>query len=195
MFGSLALKGKGNGTPEAILMGIEGGNTEVVKTSTVKSRVQNIYAQHCLHLDGTHTIHFNPDKHLVFNYFKTLPQHLNGIRFCAFDSEANIIATNKYFIGGGYIVNEPTQMNHGQDLYYKNNALFKLGKKTQNKHNHQGITVTLPFRDAEDFMQTCKRENLSISQVVQRNRRLKPATAKFSNNETIRLLRKIAGTG
>lgn len=64
-----------------------------IETDSV--RVKDIYANHSLCLDGTHCIHFNPDKHLIFHYFKT--NHPHGLRFCAFDSEANMIATNEFF--------------------------------------------------------------------------------------------------
>ncbi|GAA5801522.1 serine dehydratase beta chain-domain-containing protein [Helicostylum pulchrum] len=161
MFGSLALTGKGHGTPESILMGIEGESAESVKTSTIQSRVQQIYTTHSIQLDGTHHIHFNPDRHLIFNYFKTLPQHLNGIRFCAFDSDANMIATNKYFIGGGFIVNEPTQLNYENTYHH--------AKKPICIDNQLGITVRLPFKSAQDLLQTCKRKNVGITQLVHEN--------------------------
>lgn len=58
-------------------------------------RIKDVCAHHSLFLDGTHRIHFNPDRHLVFHHFKT--SHPHGLRFCAFDSEANMIATNEFF--------------------------------------------------------------------------------------------------
>ncbi|KAI8643749.1 L-serine ammonia-lyase [Parasitella parasitica] len=184
MFGSLALTGKGHGTPEAILMGIEGETPDQVETSTIKARVEDIHTNHSIHLDGTHRIHFNPDKHLIFNYFKTLPQHPNGLRFCAYDSDANMIATNEYFsIGGGFVVNEATQMDHGENVYYKRERMT-AGHSTKcdmAERSQQDIAVvSLPFKNAEELIQVCRRENMTIAQVVFENE------LKWSTPEEIR---------
>ncbi|KAI8388154.1 L-serine ammonia-lyase [Radiomyces spectabilis] len=180
MFGSLALTGVGHGTPDAILMGIEGETPDLVETSTIKSRVKDIHENKSIRLDGTHRIHFDPEKHLIFNYFKTLPQHPNGLRFCAYDENANLIATNEYFsIGGGFVVNEKTQLDHGENVYYKEDI-----QKTESadavdaadrdqavaERREQDIAVVaLPFRNAEELISVCKRENMTIAQIVFEN--------------------------
>lgn len=167
LFGSLALTGKGHGTPDAILMGIEGETPDLVDTRTIKSRVEGIHTNKSIRLNGTHRITFDPEKHLVFNYFKTLPQHPNGLRFCAYDANANLIATNEYFsIGGGFVVNEATQLDHGENVYYKQEEK----KNVVAERLQQDIAVvSLPFRNAEDLIKVCKRENMTIAQVVYEN--------------------------
>ncbi|KAF7725494.1 hypothetical protein EC973_009594 [Apophysomyces ossiformis] len=168
MFGSLALTGKGHGTPDAILMGIEGETPDMVETSTIGSRVQDIHTNKSIRLDGTHRIHFDPEKHLIFNYFKTLPQHPNGLRFCAFDKDANMIATNEYFsIGGGFVVNDATQLDHGENVYYKQEDKEK--RAVAERRVQDIAVVALPFRNAEELLQVCKRENMTIAQVVYEN--------------------------
>ncbi|KAI8331767.1 L-serine ammonia-lyase [Chlamydoabsidia padenii] len=139
MFGSLALTGKGHGTDNAILMGIEGETPEGIETST----------------------------HLIFNYFKSLPQHPNGMRLCAFDKNTNMIATNEYFsIGGGFVVKEETQLDHGENVYYKqeNEKVDVAERKEQDV-----AVVSLPFRNAEELVAVCNRENMTIAQVVYEN--------------------------
>lgn len=167
LFGSLALTGKGHGTPDAILMGIEGETPDLVETRTIKSRVEGIHTNKSIRLNGTHRITFDPEKHLIFNYFKTLPQHPNGLRFCAYDANANLIATNEYFsIGGGFVVNEDTQLDHGENVYYKQEEK----KNVVAERLQQDIAVvSLPFRNAEDLINVCKRENMTIAQVVYEN--------------------------
>jgi hypothetical protein len=191
MFGSLALTGKGHGTPEAILMGIEGETPDQVETSTIKARVEDIHINHSLRLDGTHRIQFNPEKHLVFNYFKTLPQHPNGLRFCAYDSDANMIATNEYFsIGGGFVVNEATQLDHGENVYYKRDAdMIRPGRKAamaQRSQQDIAAVVALPFKNAEELIEVCKRENMTIAQVVFENE-LKWSTAEEIREKLLRI--------
>ncbi|KAL0084891.1 L-serine ammonia-lyase [Phycomyces blakesleeanus] len=167
MFGSLALTGAGHGTPDAILMGIEGESPDQVETSTIKSRVQDIHTNHSIRLDGTHRIHFNPEKHLIFNYFKSLPQHPNGLRFCAYDSDSNMVATNEYFsIGGGFVVNEETQLDHGENVYYKQED--KDGAMAERRQQDIAV-VALPFKTADELIAVCKRENMTIAQVVYEN--------------------------
>ncbi|OZJ04358.1 hypothetical protein BZG36_02392 [Bifiguratus adelaidae] len=167
LFGSLALTGKGHGTPNAILMGIEGESPDTVETSSILSRVQDMHTTRSIHVNGTHRIQFDPEKDVVFNLFKQLPQHPNGMRFCAYDENKNLIATNEYFsIGGGFVVNEETQLEHGENVYYKgiNKTLASVARREQD-----AAIATLPFRNAEELLQVCQRENMTIAQVVFEN--------------------------
>ncbi|OBZ88495.1 L-serine dehydratase [Choanephora cucurbitarum] len=167
MFGSLALTGVGHGTPEAILMGIEGESPDKVETSTIRSRVKDIQTNKSIRLDGTHRITFDYDKDMVFNYFKTLPQHPNGLRFCAYDKNANMVATNEYFsIGGGFVVNAETQLDHGENVYYKQ---IKKDAVVAERREQDVAVVSLPFRNSEELISMCKRENMTIAQVVFEN--------------------------
>lgn len=168
MYGSLALTGDGHGTPDAILMGVEGEAPESVETSTIKSRVQDIHTNKSLRINGTHRIHFDPEKHLIFNYFQTLPQHPNGLRFCAYDKDTNLIATNEYFsIGGGFVVNDKTQMDHGENVYYKQD--FNEEASLADRQQQDIAVAALPFKNAQELLAVCKRENMTIAQVVFEN--------------------------
>lgn len=179
LFGSLALTGEGHGTPEAVLMGIEGESPDSVETSTIQSRVQDIKTNQSIHLDGTFRIKFNYEKNMIFNYFKTLPQHPNGLRFCAYDKNVNMIATNEYFsIGGGFVVNQKTQMDHGENVYYKRTT--QKNDVIEGRSEQDIVAVSLPFRNAQELLNVCKRENMTIAQVVFENE------LKWSSPETIR---------
>ncbi|KAI9481533.1 MAG: L-serine ammonia-lyase [Benjaminiella poitrasii] len=168
LFGSLALTGVGHGTPEAILMGIEGESPDKVETSTIRSRVADIKSNKSIRLDGTHRISFDYDKNMLFNYFKTLPQHPNGLRFCAYDNNANMIATNEYFsIGGGFVVNAETQLDHGENVYYK--QINEKDAVVAERREQDVAVVSLPFRNSEELLAVCKRENMTIAQVVFEN--------------------------
>lgn len=168
LFGSLALTGDGHGTPEAILMGVEGESPDRVETSTIQSRVQDIKTNQSIRLDGTHRITFDYEKGMVFNYFKTLPQHPNGLRFCAYDKNMNMVATNEYFsIGGGFVVNEETQLDHGENVYYKQTT--QKSNVVAERREQDVAVVSLPFRNSEELLQVCKRENMTIAQVVFEN--------------------------
>lgn len=187
MFGSLALTGAGHGTPDAILMGIEGETPDEVETSTIPARVKDIHTNKSINLDGTHRIRFDPEKHLIFNYFKTLPQHPNGLRFCVYDKDANLIATNEYFsIGGGFVVNENTQLDHGENVYYKEETKETKDNVVAERRQQDVAVVSLPFRNAEELLQVCRRENMTIAQVVFENE-LKWSTPDEVRNKLLRI--------
>lgn len=173
------MTGVGHGTPEAILMGVEGESPDKVETSTIRSRVSDIETNKSIRLDGTHRITFDYEKDMVFNFFKTLPQHPNGLRFCAYDKDANLVATNEYFsIGGGFVVNAETQLDHGENVYYK--QINKKDAVVAERREQDVAVVSLPFRNSEELLAVCKRENMTIAQVVFENE------LKWSTPEAIR---------
>ncbi|KAI7887703.1 L-serine ammonia-lyase [Mucor mucedo] len=132
MFGSLT-----KDTREAILMGV----------ATDQVCMKEISTHHSICLDGTHRIHFNPDKHLVFHHFKT--SHPQGLRYCAFDSEAGMIATNEFFA-------------------------------------HTELLSAPPFKSMSHLVQTCKRENKTIAQLVY-DHELKLSTPKQIQEKLLRI--------
>ncbi|KAF9943840.1 hypothetical protein BGZ70_005368, partial [Mortierella alpina] len=157
LFGSLALTGIGHGTPDSILMGMEGESPESVETSTIQARLKAIDEHKALTLDSTNRIKFDPAKDLVFHYFESLPQHPNGMRFCAFDDKGDLLATNEYFsIGGGFVVNERTQLAHGENVFYKNeqDKDTKSNKVIpQTRRNQDLATAALPFSNATELLE------------------------------------------
>ncbi|KAG0332014.1 hypothetical protein BG004_001420 [Podila humilis] len=173
LFGSLALTGIGHGTPDSILMGMEGESPESVETSTIQSRLKAIDEHKALTLNSTNRITFDPAKDLVFHYFESLPQHPNGMRFCAFDDKGDLLATNEYFsIGGGFVVNERTQLAHGDNAFYKGEKDKDTNSNKvipQTRRNQDLATAALPFTNAQELLELCKRENMTIAQVVYEN--------------------------
>ncbi|CAG8568763.1 9009_t:CDS:2 [Scutellospora calospora] len=169
LYGSLALTGKGHGTPNAILMGMEGETPERIDTSTIKSRISKINETGILILGGTKAIKFDVKNHLIFHYHESLPQHPNGMRFIAFNKHGDPLTTGEFFsIGGGFVVEENTIQKHGDNLFYK--AYDKTSVDLQRAKQDEAVTVAaLPFRNAEELLNVCKRECMTISQVVYQN--------------------------
>lgn len=111
LYGSLALTGNGHGTPNAVLMGLEGETPEMVNTTKIIPRVKKMEEDNELNLNGTHTISFCPKKHLNFHFNENLPFHPNGMRFSCFDENGDLLAANEFFsVGGGFVVNEKTKL-------------------------------------------------------------------------------------
>ncbi|KAJ2269037.1 hypothetical protein EV176_004746 [Coemansia sp. RSA 451] len=186
LYGSLALTGIGHGTPNATLMGLEGELPETVPTETIISRVEAMHQSSTITLNGTHRIRFNPDKDMALHYYESLPQHPNGMRFTVFDANGDMLATNEYFsIGGGFVVNERTQLAHGENVYYrttkpdspaagdttpanKSSGSTSATETVQMDERTQQdlVTASLPFRTGNDLVQLCNHESLSIAEVV-----------------------------
>ncbi|KAJ1990036.1 hypothetical protein GGI25_002358 [Coemansia spiralis] len=187
LYGSLALTGIGHGTPNATLMGLEGELPETVPTETIISRVQAMHETSTMTLNGTRRIRFNPDKDMTLHYYESLPQHPNGMRFTVFDANGDMLATNEYFsIGGGFVVNEKTQVAHGENVFYRGSNHDSMhtssssssapGAETSSETSGQTamdertqqdlVTAALPFRTGKDLIDLCTREHLSIAEVV-----------------------------
>ena len=56
-------------------MGIEGESPETVDAKSILPRADKIYSNQRIQLNGNRSIVFNPDKHLVYHYRESLPQH------------------------------------------------------------------------------------------------------------------------
>ncbi|TPX61827.1 L-serine ammonia-lyase [Powellomyces hirtus] len=171
LYGSLALTGEGHGTPNAILMGLEGEAPESVDAPSIPGRCRTIAETSSLNLNGTHAIDFHPSRDLIFHPDASLPQHPNGMRFLALDQTADLVACNEYFsIGGGFVVNEKTRVAHGENVYY----MAYDTKDVEEGRKSQDVAVTtaaLPFKNGLQLLDVCKREEMSIAQVVWENER------------------------
>ncbi|KAJ1899709.1 hypothetical protein LPJ66_001942 [Kickxella alabastrina] len=194
LYGSLALTGIGHGTPNATLMGLEGELPESVPTESIISRVQAMHETNTITLNGMHRVRFNPDKDMTLHYYESLPQHPNGMRFTVFDANGDMLATNEYFsIGGGFVVNEKTQLAHGENVFYRDYAHTTAGvgvasgsaadtggstassntarpaaesAQMAERTQQDLVTAALPFRTGKDLIELCEREGLSIAEVV-----------------------------
>jgi hypothetical protein len=97
LYGSLAMTGEGHGTPNAVMMGLEGETPEAIDPGTIMRRITHIKNNSILKVNGKHQISFDPSKNLVFHFGTFLPKHPNGMRFTAFDEQGDMVATNEFF--------------------------------------------------------------------------------------------------
>ncbi|KAJ1973597.1 hypothetical protein H4R35_004036 [Dimargaris xerosporica] len=169
LYGSLALTGVGHGTPDAILIGLEGDAPETVETNTISPRIQAIKSTQSLALNGQTRVQFDPAKDMVFHYFESLPQHSNGMRFTAYDASGDMLATNEYFsIGGGFVVCDQTQVAHGDNLYFRSYDIHQENIP-DNRKTQDVVVAALPFRNGQELLHVCKRLNMTIAEVVYEN--------------------------
>jgi L-serine dehydratase len=147
LFGSLAFTGKGHGTDNAILLGLEGSIPSTVDPDIIQSRAEQILSNESIHLLGEKPVPFNAETDLQFNYKDLLPNHTNGMRFSAFDAKNDTLLSEIYYsIGGGFITKE------GQTI-------------TSDTHK----TLPYPFESTKDLIKHCEANQITIKDLMLAN--------------------------
>lgn len=148
LYGSLALTGKGHGTDKAILNGLEGKTPETVIPEVMVPRMLEILNSHTLCLAGEKNIPFNETTDFLFLQKELLPKHSNGMRFCAYDSNDNLLISQVYYsIGGGFITTDEA-----------------FEQSTSDEQS-----VPYPFSTAEQLLKHCIDNQLSIAELMLTN--------------------------
>ncbi|NQY63828.1 MAG: L-serine ammonia-lyase [Alteromonadaceae bacterium] len=167
LFGSLGHTGIGHGSNKAVILGLLGETPEAVDPDTIADKVQQIQNTRTLLLAGKYVIKFDFGEDIIFHRRKSLPQHPNGMRFSAFDSEDNLLVSKEYYsVGGGFVVND----NIGDELSV----------------NRVEQVLPYPFKTCDELVQQCKEHGLSISALMLANE-----SVRRSEKETINYLLRI----
>lgn len=146
LFGSLAATGKGHDTDKAVVLGLSGELPESIDTKTIESKLQEVYNSGLISLAGIKKISFNPQNEIIFYPQKVLPYHSNALTFKAFLDDNSAVEKTYYSVGGGFV-------NDGAAVEDKNN----------------NINVKYPFKTAQEILQHCDAQNISISQLMLKN--------------------------
>jgi L-serine dehydratase len=151
LYGSLALTGKGHGTDQAILLGLQGERPELVSPAEIVSMVEGIRSSRSLEILGQKRVHFDESIHLVFNQTDTLPFHVNGMRFETFDHKEQQLTSKIYYsVGGGFVV-----------------AADEIDILQQESQINSEIPF--PFKSAVELITYCQQEKLAIWQIMLQN--------------------------
>ncbi|MBX3709214.1 MAG: L-serine ammonia-lyase [Gammaproteobacteria bacterium] len=149
LFGSLAFTGKGHGTDNAILLGLEGNIPETVNPDIIKPRSKEIIENKKIQLNGTQIITFDYLTDFIFNFKDLLPMHTNGMRFSAYDVHQHLVNSRIYYsIGGGFILNE---------------------EEATHPHESNTSDTPYPFKNAKTLLELCKKNHISIKEIVLAN--------------------------
>lgn len=150
LFGSLAFTGKGHGTDNAILAGIEGHTPELVNPDLIKSRAEEIIRHQRIRLNNQHEIPFNAAEQFIFNFKDLLPAHTNGMRFSAFDVREELLIEKIYYsIGGGFILTEE-EVSQASAHQYTSDCPY-------------------PFTNAKSLLELCEQHQFSIKELMLAN--------------------------
>jgi L-serine dehydratase len=106
LHGSLALTGRGHGTPRGVMLGLSGERPDTIEPATIETRVAEIGRRQRLALGARHEFEFIPARDITFHP-EPLPAHANGLRCTAWDAAGVELRRGVYYsTGGGFIVEE-----------------------------------------------------------------------------------------
>lgn len=163
LYGSLAMTGKGHATDVAVLVGLLGEQPDLVDPDKVPEYIKQIDDSGELNLAGERMIPFNRESDLPFNFGESLPKHPNGMRFCAFDAAGIITLDSIYYsVGGGFVLSDA-----------------EAGKNAK----EAAVEHSIPhwFNNGVELLEICKKENISIADVVLTNERSRMGTDEVVN--------------
>lgn len=143
LYGSLGHTGKGHGSDNAVLLGLEGESPELVDTDLVKPRKESICVSKELNLGGRLKILFDESGDLVFHLKKTLPGHVNGMKFSAFDSNGNLMLEKVYYsVGGGFVISDDADTRLLNDKHLQLPYDFQSGDQLLQFTRDSGLSVS-----------------------------------------------------
>ena len=106
LYGSLGATGPGHGTPDAVVLGLEGHRPESVDPEYAARRRQEIHGGGKVLLAGRHPVALDEDAIALLPRVID-PRHTNALRFTATGADAAVLAEQTYYsIGGGFVVAE-----------------------------------------------------------------------------------------
>lgn len=150
LVGSLAWTGQGHVTDKAVILGLAGFLPDTIEPDAIDALVETAREEKRLNVAGR-DIPFDMDRDVVFDREGEAPVHPNTLSFTAWDDEKAVVLTQRWCsIGGGFIAPE--------DLV-GNPVLDEDGEPP------------FPFRTAEQLLNLCERNGLSIAQVMRANER------------------------
>ncbi|MFF2246035.1 L-serine ammonia-lyase [Arthrobacter sp. NPDC058130] len=150
LFGSLGATGRGHGSDKAVVLGLQGLDPETVDTSTADDQVAAAALDAELLIGGHHRVDFNWDEDVVLHRRKSLPAHPNGMTFRALDHTGAVLNERSYYsIGGGFVVDGDADADDRV-----------VADTTVLPH---------PFTTADELLEICRREGMSISDVMLAN--------------------------
>ena len=156
LYGSLGATGKGHGSDKAVLLGLSGHEPDTVDVNQIAAYLDAIRESGRLNLLGRQSVPFDEKADLIFNRRETLPLHANGMSFTAYDA-AGTELLNKIFysVGGGFVVS----------------ADVAADGALQKRIAPDTTILPYPFHTGDELLSQCRREDVSIAEIMRRNER------------------------
>ena len=153
LHGSLALTGVGHGTDKASVLGLLGFSPETTDPDAAEAAFESAKAGKTLKLAGGPEIAFDFRRDIDFRGDIIPEIHPNEMRLCLFDAAgAELFAQVFYSVGGGFIA-----------------SARQLSAPAKDDMIHDPHDTPYTFGSAAQLLEICKREGLSIDEVILRN--------------------------
>ncbi|MFI7481650.1 L-serine ammonia-lyase [Kocuria sp. M1R5S2] len=150
LYGSLGATGHGHGSDKAVVLGLQGEDPETVDTDTADDQVRRAAEQGELLLAGIRPVPFDRSGDVVMHRRKSLPAHPNGMTFFACGEDGELLRERTYYsVGGGFVVDGDAS---GSDRVVQDST-----------------EVPYPFTSGRQLLEHCRREGLSIAEVMLAN--------------------------
>ena len=147
LFGSLGSTGVGHQSDVAIILGLLGNIPKSVDLDNIDKIIDEVKKNSTINLLNEKIIKFSLKNDLILYKNKTLPFHPNAIKLTIYDGLNELFNKTYYSIGGGEIICEDEINNVIKDT---NNLPFA-------------------FSSAKELLQLCKKNSMSISQLILEN--------------------------
>lgn len=177
LYGSLSLTGLGHGTDRAAVAGLEGNLPETVDTDHLLHIHEECDRRGILTLGGTHAIEFDYGRDVVFDQWRRMAAHPNGMRFEAFDASGDTVDEQVWYsIGGGFIQrgNADDRLIGNHEHPSAQDGAHPDATDAANKSDGAAASPTdgdvpYPFATCDELIDICRREGMAIDQVVWAN--------------------------
>jgi L-serine dehydratase len=161
LHGSLAYTGLGHGSDRAVILCLAGENPRDVDTDRMDEIFAKIRETGHIEPPGHPAYRFRPAVVLVLDTRTPLPGHPNGMQFCAWDGDGQLLLRRVYFsIGGGFVVSQ--------------DELAALKEAPSIKED-----VPWPFANAVQMLDMAKRSGLSIAAMKRANEEVRLSRQKL----------------
>jgi len=144
LYGSLALSGRESLTDGAVVAGLCGDRPERSDAKALRARLARV-PDEGLPMGGGR-IAFEPSRNLRFHMGKTLAYDGHALRFDAFDSAGETLASRFYFTSGGDVLDE-----------------------REAQSGHAAVRVAYPFGSAETLLAACRSYGKKVADLARAN--------------------------
>lgn len=152
LYGSLSATGVGHGTDNSVIVGLMGERPNSIDPEMILPAVAELKEQNTLSLLGKLPVEFIWDRDMNL-LEENLPYHPNAMRLIAYTAEGTELYQNTYYsIGGGFVIDE--------------------SEATADAHLVPQVELPYDFNSAEELLQMCTENSLSISQLMMENEKV-----------------------
>ena len=151
--GSLALTGKGHGTPKAVLFGLLGHKPETLNTERAEQEVAQLRAEKWFSDIDDHIIKFDTKSDVILDFETPADLHPNEMECVAYSADGARLRRRIYYsTGGGFIAS------------YK-----QLKNPVPDDQVQTGSSVPFAFGSATELLGICKAQSLNIADIILMN--------------------------